>query len=120
MGGNGKRKSLHVRQGDTVEIVAGNARGARGRVLRTMPDDNKVVVEGINMVWKHLQRTRQNPRGGRMQVEAPIDASNVMLICANRQCEKNDRPVRTRNEVSPEGTKRRVCVKCGVPVPRVE
>lgn len=115
-----KRQSLHVRQGDTVEIVAGNARGARGRVLRTIPQDDRVVVEGINMVWKHVRRSQQNPQGGRMQIEAPIHASNVMLICANRECDRHDRPVRTRTEVADDGTKRRVCVKCGAPIPRVE
>jgi len=116
----GKRTALHVRRGDTVEVVAGNARGARGRVLRTMPRDNRVVVEGINMVWKHVQPSRRNPQGGRMQIEAPMHASNVMLICANRECERHDQPVRTRTQVGEDGAKRRVCVKCGAPIPRVE
>ncbi|MGD2175443.1 MAG: 50S ribosomal protein L24 [Candidatus Brocadiaceae bacterium] len=116
----GKRHSLHVRRGDTVEVVAGNARGARGRILRALPQEGKVVVEGINMVWKHLRRSRQNPQGGRIQIEAPIDASNVMLICPHRDCERHDRPVRTRSTFAEDGRKMRVCVRCGTEIPRVE
>lgn len=114
-----KRQKLHVRRGDTVEVIAGNARGARGRVLRAMPQEGRVVVEGINMVWKHMRPTQQNPSGGRMQLEAPIHASNVMLICPNRECERYDRPVRTRARRTEDGNKMRVCVKCGAEIPRV-
>jgi large subunit ribosomal protein L24 len=118
--GGGKRPKLHVCRGDTVEVIAGNARGARGRVLRALPQDGKVVVEGINMVWKHLRRSQQHPQGGRIEVEAPIDASNVMLLCRNRECERYDMPVRTRKDWTEDGNKIRVCVKCGSEIPKVE
>ncbi len=114
------KPKLHVVSGDTVEVIAGNARGARGRVLKAMPRERKVVVEGVNMVWKHLRRSREHPQGGRVRIEAAIDASNVMLVCGNRECERYDRPVRTRTLVEDAGDKRRVCVKCGGEIAKVE
>ena len=77
-------KKLHVRRGDTVEVIAGNARGVRGRILRAIPSKGRVIIEGVNLHWKHLRRTAQHAQGGRIEIEAPIDASNVMLICPNR------------------------------------
>jgi large subunit ribosomal protein L24 len=114
------RTKLHVRRGDMVEILAGSARGARGRILRTIPSEGRVVVEGANMVWKHVRRSREHPQGGRIQVEAPMAASNVMLICVNRNCEKFDHAVRTRAFVRDDGSKSRACVKCGVEIPKNE
>ena len=110
------RKKLHVRRNDIVEVITGEDRGRRGRILRVIPQEGKLVVEGINMVWKHVRPGRQHPRGGRIEREASIQASNVMLVCQNRDCERHDRPVRTRKTVSDDGTKQRVCVKCGQPV----
>jgi large subunit ribosomal protein L24 len=115
-----KRAKLRVRRGDVVEVVAGNARGSRGRVLGVVPRHGRVLVEGVNMVWKHLPRSRQNPSGGRIQVEAPIDASNVMLLCPNRDCTRYDRPVRVRTALADGGRKQRVCAKCGAEIPKVE
>jgi ribosomal protein L24 len=63
---------------------------------------------------------RDHPRGGRIEVEAPIAASNVMLICPNKECEKHDKPVRTRMVARPDGKKFRACAKCGVEIPKVE
>lgn len=113
-------KKLLIRRDDTVEITTGVYAGARGRVLRTFPRDGKVVVEGVNVKWKHVRRSQRYPRGGRIEIEAPIDASNVMLICPNRECERFDRPVRIRNEVREDGTKARRCVRCGAEIPRPE
>jgi large subunit ribosomal protein L24 len=116
----GTQNKLHVRRGDTVQIVAGSARGVRGRILRTLPAEGKVVVEGANMVWKHLRRSQQHPRGGRVQVEAPLSASNVSLLCPNKECSHFDRPVRVRNAQKDDGKKVRVCAKCGTEVPKLE
>ena len=76
---------MHVHKDDIVEVITGDDAGGpkgrtTGRVLRTLPDKNKVVVEGINRVYKHLKPGRQNPQGGRLSKEMPIDASNVMLV----------------------------------------
>jgi len=69
-----------IRKGDTVEILAGNDRGKRGKVLRVLPDKDRLVVQGINLRWKHLRKSQQNPQGGRVRREMPIHASNVMLF----------------------------------------
>lgn len=114
------KRRLHVRSGDMVEVVSGISRGMRGRVLRAMPEQGKVVVEGARLVWKHLNRSREHPRGGRIQVEAPIDASNVMLICSNRDCRRHDKPVRSRAMARPDGAKVRACASCGGEIHRPE
>ena len=110
------RSKPHIRRNDQVEVMAGESKGSRGRVLRVMPGENKVVVEGVNLVWKHLKPSRERPRGGRVEREAPIAVSNVMLLCQNRACERHDRPVRTRMVVNSDRTKDRVCVRCRRPI----
>ncbi len=104
---------LRVRRDDMVEVITGNYKGVRGRILSARPREGKVVVEGVGMVWKHVKPTRQHPRGGRIEREAPIQASNVMLLCQNKECERYDRPVRIRMLLSPDRSKSRVCTKCG-------
>ena len=75
-----KRKKLHVKKGDDVEVIAGNDKGSRGRVLAVFPERERVLVEGINMRTHHEKPTQENPQGGRLKREAPIHASNVMVI----------------------------------------
>ncbi len=70
--------AIHIRKNDMVEVIAGDHRGARGKVLRVDLDRGKVVVEGVNMVYRHVRPTRRNPQGGRVQKEAPIHISNVL------------------------------------------
>ena len=72
---------MHVRTGDLVQVMSGDDRGKRGKVLRAIPSRNKVVVEGVNRVNKHIKPSRRSPQGGRLSKEMPIDASNVQLIC---------------------------------------
>jgi len=109
-------RKLHVRRNDVVEVITGDYKGARGRILQAMPREGKVVVEGVNMVWKHIRPSRQHPRGGRIERETPLNASNVMLLCQNRECARYDKAVRTRTAAAADGTKNRVCVKCGKPI----
>jgi len=71
---------MHLRKDDVVEVIAGDDKGTRGKVLRVIRDKNKIVVEGINKVYRHLKPSRRNPQGGRLSKEMPIDASNVMMI----------------------------------------
>jgi large subunit ribosomal protein L24 len=104
---------MDVKSGDMVEVLAGVDKGVRGRVLRALPQENKVVVEGVNVRWKHVQRSRENPRGGRTEMEMPVNVSNVSVLCQNRECDFFDRPVRTGKKVKDDGTKVRVCAKCG-------
>ena len=106
---------MHVRTGDQVAVVAGNYEGSRGRVLRVIPRRHRVVVEGINMRTRHQRPSQANPEGGLVTFEAPIHASNVMLVCPH--C---DAPARTRVRHDPDGTLERLCVRCENPIPSPE
>ena len=70
----------HIRKGDTVIVTAGNDKGLTGEVLRVMPADSRVVVQGVNIRSKHLKPTQANPQGGITRQEAPVNISNVMLL----------------------------------------
>ena len=104
------KKSLHVKTGDRVIITAGKDKGKTGNIKKSMPSEGKVMVEGVNMITK---ATKANPaygiQGGLIKKEAPIDSSNVMIVCPS--CGK---PTRVKHaEVN--GKKVRVCKKCGAP-----
>jgi large subunit ribosomal protein L24 len=71
---------MFLRKDDMVVVIAGDDKGTRGKVLRVLRAQNKVVVEGINRVYRHLKPSRKNPQGGRLSKEMPVDASNVALI----------------------------------------
>jgi large subunit ribosomal protein L24 len=71
---------MHVRKGDTVIILSGNDRGRTGEVKRVFPAKRRVIVEGVNMRWKHKRATQSNPKGERVQEECALDASNVQLL----------------------------------------
>lgn len=83
--------AARVKKDDIVEVIAGDHRGARGKVLRVLGDKDRVLVEGVNMVYRHVRKSRQNPQGGRIQKEAPLHISNVQPIDP-----KTDRPTRVR------------------------
>lgn len=106
---------MQVRTGDLVAIVAGNFKGSEGRVLRVMPRSNRVVVEGVNMRKRHQRPSQANPEGGIVTFEAPIHASNVMLVCPHCKA-----PSRVRRRHDPDGTLERLCVRCETPVPSPE
>ena len=101
---------LLIHKGDTVQVIAGNDRGARGRILRAYPKVRRIVVESVNIRKKH-QTARPTSSGqaqaGIIQFEAPIDVSNVMLVCP-----KCDKPTRVGIR-SDDQVKVRVCRKCG-------
>jgi large subunit ribosomal protein L24 len=104
---------MHVRKDDIVEIIAGDDAGTSrarttGRVLRVLLDENKVVVEGINRVYKHLKPNQRTAQGGRLSKEMPIAASNVLLYCSTCR-----RGVRLGRRHDNNGRKERYCKKCG-------
>ena len=104
---------MHIRRGDMVEVVAGDDRSRGGsrmiaKVLRVLPKENKVVVEGVNKVFKHVRASQRNPRGGRLSREMPIHASNVLLY--NPEV---GRGVRTGTRVNDRGDKVLYCKKTG-------
>lgn len=71
---------MHVKKGDTVVVLSGDSRDETGRVLKVLPEKNKVIVEGLNFVTRHTRPTQTNPQGGRLEKEAPMHASNVKVI----------------------------------------
>ncbi len=99
-----------IKKGDTVEVIAGDDLGARGEVLRLLLGENRVVISGVNMVIKHQssqQAGRAQVQGGRVQMEAPVHLSNVMVVCPD--CSQASRV--SFGEV--DGRKVRICRKCG-------
>ena len=99
---------MYIRKDDVVEVITGDDRGSRGKVLRVLRAKNQVVVEGINRVYRHLKPSRRNPQGGRLSKEMPIDASNVLLYCPTCR-----RGVRIGRRYEANGAKVRYCKKCG-------
>jgi large subunit ribosomal protein L24 len=99
---------MHVRKGDQVVVIAGKEKGKRGRVLRLVSDKGRVVIERVNMVKRHTKPTQRNPRGGILEKEGSVEASNVALWCG-----KCVAPRRAKAEEKDGQKKRRVCVKCG-------
>src|SRR5438477_3683691 len=100
---------MHVRKDDMVEVIAGDdaEKGVPRRVLRTLPDVDKVVVEGVNLVYKHLKPNRRNMQGGRLSKEMPIAVSNVLLFCPH--CRRGRK---IGYKYAADGRKSRVCRKC--------
>ena len=105
---------MHIRVGDTVEVISGNDRGSRGKVLKVDRAAGKLVVEGMNRVFKHMRRSQRNPQGGRLSKEMPIQLSNVLLVCTS--CGK---PSRTGARIVADGSKERYCKKCSASIGRV-
>lgn len=73
---------MRIRVDDTVEVIAGNDRGTQGKVLKILPDEDRILVEGVNRVKKHVRRSQRNPRGGQLSKEMPVSLSNVLLVCS--------------------------------------
>lgn len=101
---------MHVRKEDLVEVIAGDdaVKGRARKVLRVLPEVGKVVVEGVNRVYKHVKPNRRNPQGGRLSKEMPINASNCLLFC--QSCRRG---VRVGKRFTDQGAKERFCKKCG-------
>ena len=103
---------MHIRKDDQVEVISGDDKGTPAhrkiaKVLRVLPERNKIVVEGINRVFKHLKPSAKNQQGGRLSKEMPIDVSNVMLYCP--QCRRG---VRIGHRFTDAGQKQRYCKVC--------
>ncbi len=99
---------MRIKTGDTVEVITGDDKGVRGKVLRIDARGGKVVVEGVNTAKKHVRKSQKNPRGGILSREMPIWLSNVLLVC-----ERCGQPARTGARTLDDGTKERFCKKCG-------
>src|SRR5229473_2118497 len=100
---------MHIKKDDLVEVIAGDdaESGRSHRVLRVLHETNKVVVEGVNKVYKHVKPNRRNPQGGRLSKEMPIAVSNVLLFCPT--CRRGRRIGR---RYAADGHKERFCKNC--------
>ena len=103
---------MNIRKDDQVEVITGDDKGSPDarrftKVLRVLPAKNKVVVEGVNRVYKHLKPSAKNQQGGRLSKEMPIAVSNVMLYCPSCR-----RGVRVGHRFTDAGQKQRYCKKC--------
>ena len=99
---------MSLKKGDRVKVLRGNARGEEGTILRVDREKNRVVVEGLNLRKRHMKPSQQNPEGGIISFEAPIAASNVMLLDPSTGV-----PTRVRSQRNADGSKDRVAVKSG-------
>ena len=95
----------HIKKGDTVEIIAGDNKGKTGKVIKVIPEKDRVIVEGLNMAYKHVRPSQKTPQGGRIRVEKPIHMSNVLPVNS-----KTGKGTRVRFKVESNGQKKRVAV----------
>ena len=103
-------EKLHVKSGDTVVVLSGESKGVKGKVIAASPEEGKVIVEGANIVSKHVKARRQGDKSQILKTEAAMYASKVQLVCP--KCNKG---VRTHSKVV-VGKKVRVCAKCGAEI----
>lgn len=99
---------VHVKKGDTVVVITGKDAGHKGKVLSVFPKTQRVIVEKANIVKRHTRPTRSMPQGGIIEKEAPIHSSNVMLFC-----NKCNNATRVGKKILENGSKVRICKKCG-------
>lgn len=97
-----------IRENDEVIVIRGDDKGARGKVLKVDSDSGRVIVEGVNKVYKHVKRSAKNPQGGRLSREMPVSVSNVMMICP-----ETGKPTRVGVRYLPDGSKERFAKKSG-------
>jgi large subunit ribosomal protein L24 len=106
------RMRLHVTKGDTVQVISGDEKGKRGKVLRVFGKTGRVTIQGVNIIKRH-QRQTQTAEAGIIQREAPIHHSKVMLVDP-----KSGEPSRVRRRIDADGTVERIAVKSDQPIPR--
>jgi large subunit ribosomal protein L24 len=105
--------SVRIKKNDEVRVISGKDKGKEGKILRRIPSKDMVVIEGVNMVSRHVKPSQKNPQSGIIKQEAPIYASKVMLVCP--QCGK---ATRVGSSYMESGKKVRVCKSCGEHIDR--
>ncbi len=103
--------SLRIKKGDKVEVIAGKNKGKAGKVLKVLSEKRRVVVEGVNLVKKHIRKRSESEPGGIKEIPASLNISNIALFCAS--C---NRGVRFGVKVSSDKSKARICKKCQKPI----
>ena len=99
---------VHVKTGDTVMVISGKSKGKKGKVVEVSPKEGKVIVEGVNMISKHVKPRKMGEAGGIIKAESALYACKVQIVCP--RCKK---ATRIGHAVNKDGTKNRICVKCG-------
>lgn len=107
----GVRARIHVKKGDTVEVIGGKHRGKRGKVLKVFPKADKLIIEGVNLVKRHAKPTQKLPQGGIVEKEGRVYSSKVMFVCP-----KCGRAARVGHGYLSDGTKVRICKHCGAQI----
>jgi len=102
---------VNIRKNDSVMVVAGKERGKTGKVLRVIPEKGRAMIERLNLVKRHSRPRGPQQPGGIIEKEASIHLSNLMVMC-----DKCNAPVRVGSKILPDGTKARVCRRCGDPL----
>lgn len=105
---------VRIRRGDVVKVLLGRDRGKTGKVIAVLPSEGRAVVEGVNIVHRHIRPKRRGERGQRVSVAAALPLARVQLVCSS--CKRATR-VQMRAD---GGVRRRVCRKCGVDIPTSE
>ena len=99
---------VHVKTGDTVKVLSGEEKGKQGKVVAVSPKEGKLIIEGVNMVSKHVKPRQMGQEGGIIKTEGAMYACKVQVVCP-----KCSAAVRTGHKVAEDGSKLRVCKKCG-------
>ncbi len=105
---------MFFRIDDEVAVIAGAGKGLRGKILKIDRKNNKVVVEGVARVWKHVRRSQKNPQGGRLEKEMPVNASNLMLICPS-----TNKPTKVGVRFLEDGSKERYAKGSGASLGKI-
>ncbi len=100
-----------IKKNDLVMVVTGRDRGKTGKVMRVLPESSRVIIERLNVVKRHSKPRGAASPGGIVEKEAPIDISNIMFFC-----ERCNAPVRVGCKLSGDGSKTRICRRCGEPL----
>ena len=108
-------EKLHVKSGDTVVVLSGESKGVKGKVIAASPEEGKVIVEGANIVSKHVKARRQGDKSQILKTEAALYACKVALVCPKAKCEKYNKAIRAKTTIV-DGKKVRVCPKCGAEI----
>jgi large subunit ribosomal protein L24 len=104
--------AARLQTGDTVVVISGKNKGRQGKIARILADDDRVIVEGVNLIKRHLKPTPKNPQGGILEKEAPLHASKVMPVDP-----KTGKPTRVKFATDSKGNKVRIAVKSGEEIP---
>lgn len=99
---------MRVKKNDTVRVISGEDKGKEGRILKVFPDKGRVIVEKVNLIKRHTRPSKSLPQGGIIEKEAPINVTNVMLVCP-----KTGKPTRIGSQVLSDGSRARVSRKSG-------